>query len=44
MNGPTSRFADLDGKTWDLEKVASAMRHAVEIRNRSSMKRLHKNW
>ena len=42
-SGPTSRFWDIDGKMVDLAEVCDALRHGVEIRNRSHMKRLQKN-
>jgi len=42
-DGMPRRFAEQDGITVDLAQVYDALRHGVEIRNRSSMKRLHKN-
>jgi len=41
--GPTARFVDWEGKQLDLAAVCDAMRHGVEIRNRSHLKRLQKN-
>ena len=42
-DGMPARFAEQDGITVDLAQVYHVLRHGVEIRNRSSMKRLHKN-
>lgn len=41
--GPTARFFEVDGKAIDLAEVCDSLRHGIEVRNRSSMKRLHRN-
>ncbi len=40
---PAARFFEIDGAMVDLSTLTDALRHKVEIRNRSSMKRLHCN-
>jgi serine/threonine protein kinase len=40
--GPTARFYELEGVTFDLSDICEQLRHGIEVRNRSSMKRLHK--
>ena len=40
---PTAKFCELDGKTYNLAQIAGEIRHNVEIRNRSSYKRLQNN-
>jgi hypothetical protein len=39
---PNSPLLELDGVTFDLNDVCEQLRHGIEVRNRSSMKRLHK--